>query len=187
MNQKPIVISIAAVSGGGKTTITKQLMSEFPNAKALYFDDYSFNECPDDICTWIKAGANYEEWVLTPFISDVQALLHHSPTLDYLFLDYPFAYLHDEMKKYIDLAIYIDTPLDIAMARRIRRDFTNCSIEDIHDHLLHYLTYGRTAYFESIHSVKSSSDIVVDGSLNPSCITKQLVEEIKNRKRAKIL
>ncbi|GGE56517.1 hypothetical protein [Priestia taiwanensis] len=187
MGQRPTVISIAAVSGGGKTTITKHLVSEFSSAKALYFDNYLFDEYPSDSCTNIDTGVTDDEWVLTSFISDLQTLLHISPSLDYIFLDYPFAYLHEAMKQYIDLAVYIDTPLDIAMARRIRRDFKDCSIAEIHDYVLHYETYGRTAYLESIHSVKPNSDIIIDGTFSASVITKQLVEEIKQRKLAKRL
>jgi uridine kinase len=48
--QKPRVISIAAVSGGGKTTITNQLLNKLTTAKSLHFDDYDLEECPADIC-----------------------------------------------------------------------------------------------------------------------------------------
>ena len=29
----------------------------------------------------------------------------------YLLLDYPFAYCHDDIKQYINTAVFIDTPL----------------------------------------------------------------------------
>lgn len=100
MMQKPRVISIAAVSGGGKTTITNQLVSKLNNAKALYFDDYDFQNCPDDICEWVEKGADYNEWSLLPLIKDIQLLLKDK-SLEYIILDYPFAYLHNEMRENI--------------------------------------------------------------------------------------
>ena len=39
---RPFVISIAAVSGGGKTTIVRQLSEKLHNSKSLFFDNYDF-------------------------------------------------------------------------------------------------------------------------------------------------
>ncbi len=182
MKHKTKVISIAAVSGGGKTTVTKKLTEKLRNSIALYFDEYEFDKCPNDICQWIDNGANYNEWIITPFMKDVHTLLHHQTShLDYILLDYPFAYLNKGMQKYIDLAVYIDTPLDIAMARRILRDFTKSSIEDVQEDLIHYLSNGRVAYLEMINNVKPNSDIVIDGSLNLTLIVNQILNEIRKR------
>ncbi|OOR16641.1 hypothetical protein [Bacillus cereus] len=174
MNKKTKVISIAAVSGGGKTTITESLTHELTNSKALYFDSYKFDNCPADICKWI------DEWVLTPLITDIQHLLQNS-NLDYIIVDYPFAYLNSEMRELIDVTIFIDTPLDIAMARRILRDFKEGTISEIHNDLKHYITHARKAYLEAIYTVKSNSDIVLDGSLSISEIIDQIIEELNRR------
>lgn len=42
MNKKTKIITIAAVSGGGKTTVTENLTQKLTNSKALYFDSYHF-------------------------------------------------------------------------------------------------------------------------------------------------
>ncbi|ALA51870.1 hypothetical protein KHT88_11095 [Alkalihalobacillus clausii] len=166
MNRKPRVISIAAVSGGGKTTITNQLLKHLNKSIPLYFDDYEFEECPEDICKWVDEGADYNEWNLTPLIQDIKLLINeHTQSLNYILLDYPFAYLHNRMGEYIDFSIYIDTPLDIAMARRILRDFSESPIDDVRNDLTNYLSRGRTAYLEMERTVKPNSDIVIDGSL----------------------
>lgn len=180
MNQKPKIISIAAVSGGGKTTITEELNRKLHHSKALYFDNYDFDECPSDICKWVDEGADYNKWILMPLITDVQSLLNNTE-LDYILLDYPFAYLNSEMRKFIDLAIYIDTPLDIAMARRILRDFTENPIDEVHNDLKHYVSDGRKAYLEMVNKVKPNSDIVVDGSYPISLIVSQILGEIRKR------
>jgi uridine kinase len=59
----PIVIAIATVSGGGKTTITSNLKGKLLNSKALFFDDYDFDG-PDDIIEWIDNGGNPESGLL---------------------------------------------------------------------------------------------------------------------------
>ncbi|MDT3498646.1 hypothetical protein NLU03_31365 [Bacillus toyonensis] len=180
MVKKAKVISIAAVSGGGKTTITESLTQELTNSKALYFDSYNFDNCPADICKWIDDGANYDEWVLTPLIHDIQHLIRDSK-LDYIIVDYPFAYSNRKMGKFIDVTIFIDTPLDIAMARRILRDFKEGTIDEIHNDLKHYMIYARKAYLEAIHTVKPNSDIVLDGSLSVSEIIDHVVEELTQK------
>lgn len=179
MKQKPRVISIAAVSGGGKTTTTNQLISKLDKTKALYFDDYDFDG-PDDICEWVEKGADYNEWNLLPLIKDIQLLLKDR-SLNYIVLDYPFAYLNNEMRNYIDMAIYIDTPLDIAMARRLLRNYKENPIEDIHNDLTNYLVRGRAAYLEMEKTVKPSSDIVIEGYLDTSIIVDRILGEITDR------
>lgn len=179
MKKKTIVISIAAVSGGGKTTITKQVMKELRNCKVLHFDDYEFHDSPNDICKWIDDGADYNKWRLAPLIADVESLL--TEPLDYILLDYPFAYLNEEMREYIDLTIYIDTPLDIAMARRIVRDFSTSSIADVQADMNAYLSRGRLAYVEMIYSVKPDSDLVIDGTLPVKEIVEQVLAGIRER------
>ncbi|HHK5535764.1 TPA: hypothetical protein ACQUHH_006042 [Bacillus mobilis] len=177
MNNKTKIITIAAVSGGGKTTVTEKLTQKLTNSKALYFDTYYFKNCPSDICKWIDGGANYDEWVLTPLIHDIQDLIRDS-NVDYIIIDYPFAYLNSEMRQFFDITIFIDTPLDIAMARRILRDFKEGTIDEIHNDLKHYMTFARKAYLEAIHTVKPNSDIVLDGSLSVSEIMNQAIEEL---------
>jgi len=182
MGQKPIIISIAAVSGGGKTTITNGLKKRLDNAKALYFDEYEFEKSPTDICKWVEDGADYNEWNLEPLITDIQSILD-DPTIRYIILDYPFAYLNDSISDYIDLAVYVDTPLDIAMARRIIRDYSNNKWENIQSDLTNYLLRGRLAYLEMEKSVKPSSDIILEGSLSIEMIVEKIITEIKRKSR----
>ncbi|MBQ6449243.1 hypothetical protein KGR20_22870 [Cytobacillus oceanisediminis] len=156
------VIAIASVSGGGKTTISTQLTESLQSSKILYFDNYDF-EGPVDIIDWVDRGANYDEWNLTPLIKDLEGLLNES--LDYIVLDYPFAYKHTKMSKYIDSAFFIDTPLDVAMARRVTRDFKHSTGEDIILEMKNYISYGRRGYLEMLKTIKANSDFIVDGAL----------------------
>jgi uridine kinase len=172
------VIAIAAVSGGGKTTVTKQLSVKLERSKALYFDDYDFDG-PEDICLWVEQGADYNMWILSPLIKELDELLSDD-SLQFILLDYPFAYLNKEISPFIDLAIFIDTPLDIAMARRILREQKESAITDIHDELQNYLSRGRPAYIEMLKSVKPNSDVVIDGSLDISEIVAQIMVTVKN-------
>lgn len=180
LGQKIFVLAVAAVSGGGKTTIINQLQKALTNAVALHFDDYDFEEYPADICDWAENGADYNEWNLKPLIEDLRLLLTNSEgSYNYILLDYPFAYRNTEMAKFIDFTIFIDTPLDIAMARRILRDCKESSVTDIRGDMDIYLTRGRIAYLEMLTSIKPNSDYIVDGSLPIHPIVNLILDKLK--------
>lgn len=178
MIKKPFVIAINAISGGGKKTITKELIKQLPNSKALYFDDrdYDSDSGIDDICKWIKEGADVNIFNLDLLEEDIEMLIKETP--DFIIMDYPFGYRHNLIAKYIDFSIFIDTPLDIALARRIIRDYDNTTIFNIFDDLNQYLTQGRNAYLYGLDSSKSSANFEIDGSKPISAIVTIINEKI---------
>lgn len=157
------IIAIAAVTAGGKTSIVNELKKQIPNTMSLHFDDYSFEGEVDDFYAWTMQGADYNVWNLSPLIKDILEIKKNSDS-EYLLLDYPFAYCHETLSKYIDCAIFIDTPLDIAMARRILRDMNNATGEEIRQDLEMYLKYARVAYVQMLKDVLPSSDYVTKTS-----------------------
>lgn len=171
----PIVIAIAAVSGGGKTIITSNHKGKLQNSKTLFFDDYDFDG-PEDIIDWIDNGGNPDEWDLLPLIRDIKKLLIEP--LDYIIMDFPFAYLHSKTSEFIDYSVFIDTPFDIAMARRIIRDFKDSSIEDVLLDLDNYIIRGRRGYLDMLKTTKPNSDIIIDGTLPISDIVNIITQNI---------
>lgn len=170
---KPITIAIAGVSGGGKTALTTHLATHTNNAKALFFDDYDLDG-PEDVLEWIDRGARVHEWDLEPIVADLKDLLKQP--LEYIFLDYPFAYQHTQMKEFIDLAVFIETPLDLALARRISRDFQNSSGEEIVAQVNHYASHGRRAYLNMLEAIQPDSDLLVDGTWTIETLADQIMK-----------
>lgn len=167
-------IAIAAVTAGGKTTIVNELKKQIANTKVLHFDDYSFEGEVDNYYEWTKQGADYNVWNLSPLVKDVIDIKNSG--CDYLLLDYPFAYCHGGLREYIDCAIFIDTPLDIAMARRVLRDMKNATGDEIRQDMDTYLKYARVAYIQMLKDVLPASDYVIDG-------TKELDEKVDEIKK----
>ena len=173
------IIAIAAVTAGGKTTVVNEIKKKLPKTASLHFDDYSFEGEVEDFYQWTIDGADYNVYDLVPLEKDILAL-QNSGKYDCLLLDYPFAYLQDQIKDYIDLAVFIDTPLDIAMARRVLRDMAEASGDEIRRDLEMYLKYARAAYVQMLNAVRPSSDCVIDGTKPVNEITAKIIRLIQS-------
>lgn len=173
---QPYVIAISAVSGGGKTAVSQRLVKQLPNAKAIYFDDFDLRG-PDDISAWVKSGGDPHIWDLTPFVESFNRLRAELP--GFIVLDYPFLYGHRQMSELINLAVFIDTPLDIAMARRIIRDHEGHLGADIIEEMRYYLSRARLAYLDMLRTIKPQADLVVDGALPLLDVVKIIGERLR--------
>ena len=174
------IIAVSAVTAGGKTTAVNAVKEKLPRCTSLHFDDYSFEGEVDDFHQWVLDGTDYNVWNLSPLKADIENIIS-SGEYDYLLLDYPFAYRNDLIRDYIDCAVFIDTPLDIAMARRILRDMNNASADEIRDEMKTYLKDARIAYVQMLKDIKPSSDYVIDGVQDLEHITMELLDIIMNR------
>jgi uridine kinase len=187
--KKPFVISISGLSGSGKTAVTNALKARLVNAAVINFDDYGDRVYLDrDINEW-AADSSDDEWHTEPVAADVERLLDEP--LDYIILDYPFGYGNRLVGQYINLAVFIDVPLDVALARRIIRDYTsreeNTNVADVEEvslagldkELRFYLSRSRSTYARMPEMQKPTSDLVVDGTKTPEEIAYKIIEHVK--------
>ena len=174
------VIAVAAVTAGGKTTAVNALQQLLPRAESLHFDDYSFAGEVEDFAQWVLDGADYHVWKLDPLERDIRQI-RDSGACDFLILDYPFAYCHKQIAPCIDAAFFIDTPLDVALARRVLRDLGDASGEEIRADLRAYLDFARPAYLQMLKDVLPSSDYVIDGTKPPEEIAAEIVRILKRK------
>lgn len=94
----------------------------------------------------------------------------------YIILDYPFLYENRQLADKIDIAFYINTPLDIAMARRILRDAEDISV--LRSDLQIYLGNGREAYLQMEKVIQPNADYVISGQQPVSDIVSEIVKRI---------
>lgn len=172
------IVAIAAVTAGGKTSTVNEIKKRLPKSTSLHFDDYSFDGEVEDFCKWMQDGADYNVWDLTPLKNDIEKIIR-AGEYEYLILDYPFAYQHKMLSDFIDVAIFIDTPLDIALARRVLRDMKNESADEIRNEMESYIKCARAVYVQFLKDILPSSDYVIDGSKTLDLIADEIVEIIK--------
>lgn len=189
--KKPFVISLASIAGGGKTTAVAALKEQLSDSVVIYFDDYGDKVFLDrDINDWATDSYDCNEWHTEVIAADIERLIVKSN--EFIILDFPFGYLNDCVGKYIDCSVFIDVPLDIALARRIVRDYTSRSQEssfglsDVEEvsltaldkELRLYLNYSRPAYERMLEICKPASDLIVDGTKKPEKIAEAIIEFI---------
>lgn len=171
------IIAIGAVTAGGKTTLVNAIKDKLTRTASLHFDDYSFDGEVNDFYKWVSDGANYNVWDLSPLKADIEKIIN-SDRYDYLLLDYPFAYQNKMIKDYLDCCIFIDTPLDIALARKVLRDMKESSADDIRYEMDVYLKYARIAYVQMLQDILPISDYVIDGTKELKIIINEAMEII---------
>ena len=179
------VIAIAGPSGGGKTTLVDQVAALLGNTTRLYFDDYAaVSSYPQDVPGWIAAGADPNDWRTPRLAEDLQtlrqgtAILHPDGTTvqepsRYIVLEEPFGRERHEMAPLIDFVACLDTPLDVAVVRRLRRDVRQRSshtptveelVTGLEEYLTFYLEVLRAGY-QSVHArALASCDLALDGT-----------------------
>jgi len=172
-----IIIGVSGISGSGKTTLVKALSQQL-QATSLFWDDFdAISTSPDDYVIWFDQGGNHNEFNYQALAETIQYLkngcsVSHpvskttlTPT-KYIVVDAPLGKAHHQTAQYIDIFIHIDTPLDIALARRVQRDIKNESLNshDVIDILNNYLTQSRKLFTEeSMCLISNSANYVIDG------------------------
>ncbi|HOP12244.1 MAG TPA: AAA family ATPase [Oscillospiraceae bacterium] len=187
--KKPFVIAISGVSGSGKTTVTKELESRLKNYTVLSFDDYDDVYLAGREINDLPEGRNlYDDWQVGPIAADIEQLLREP--LDYIIMDYPFGRQNSAIAPYIDLSVFVDVPLDAALARRIIRDYTDrgserheisVDLKALGDYLKHYLNYQIPTYRHFIDTQKPYADVVIDGMQNVKTSADQIVEYLSKK------
>ena len=175
---KTKIIAISGTTGGGKTTTVSALQERIPNSITLSIEDgdYEKNSGITDLGKWEEEGWDVSLWNLQSLADDIERLLQKN--YDYIFFDYPFGYMQKQIAGFISLTVYLDTPLDIALARRTLRDAKDKSATEILEGLAWYL--GKRHLFTMSNDFQmNDAELVVDGCLPTDCICDLILERAK--------
>jgi hypothetical protein len=93
------------------------------------------------------------------------------------------------MRGLIDFLIYIEIPLEIAHARKILRknDFLpwennpDLFMQNLHEHLLWYINFGRDFYLAVQRSAHKDCDLVIEGTMSSEQMADKVIEAIHKR------
>ena len=189
--KRHFVTGISSISGGGKTVVTRRLAELLPDAVTVCFDDYDCtNVHPENLEAWLIEGGDYNAWRTPVLTKDLQALTTGNSIVSpkngaevlpaqHVVFDAPLGRAHHDTGRFIDFMVFIDTPLDVALARRVLRsmanDPANEAAKSIEVELTWYLNGARALYVEFQDRIKRECDLVLDGCLSVD----ELAEEIR--------
>ena len=195
-----VIIGISAVTGGGKTAVALRLTEVLEDAVTLHFDDYDdTNVHPDDLQRWFADGADYDAYETPLFTGHLQALKAGCSIrypiggaivgpAKYVVADAPLGRAHSDSGRFIDLMVFIDTPLDVALARRVLREIDregarmpDKATEYVQGELSGYLAQARPLYEEFQGRMRASSDVIVDGTLSIDDVVEKIRFEAEAR------
>jgi uridine kinase len=179
-----VVVAISGTSGAGKTSLVRKTAALLGDAVCLHFDDYKpVSLYPVDLTAWVASGSNPNEWQTPQLAQDLRALrsgraisvpgsAERTEPKPYIVLEDPFGRAREEMAPSIDFAAYIDVPLDVAMARKLRREVLGVApsrgseeaIRRLDSFLVSFLDESlRDVYIAANESARASCDLVLDG------------------------
>lgn len=176
---KSFVIVISGVTASGKTTLINALQKQLTDSKIISFDDYSIDALPSapPIDRLLKEAVN--QYDISTLMND---FLTAYGKCHYLLVDFPFGYKHQVLKPYINQVFYVQTPLDICLARQVLRDYPDKSGSEIRSWLKTYLEFARPMFVDNQQYISEDADLIIDGTLGLTEKVKLILQKIRTEK-----
>lgn len=196
------VVAVAAPIGGGKTSLVASIADALRDAATLHFDHYEkLTEQPvDHLIKWMKNGANANDFRLPGLERDLEKLKRGESIVDpmtnvevpskkYIIFEMPLGKEHKETAKYIDLLLWVEIPLDMALARKLR-EFTSAFLKRydqlkqknfiiwLDAYLDNYLKAVGDVLRMQKEKVGATADIIVDGTKDLETMTQYSIKMI---------
>lgn len=180
------VVAVSGISGAGKTSVIERAAELLGGAIALHFDDYAaVSIYPADLGDWLERGANVDEWQTPRLAEAVRSARTGAGGV--LFVEEPFGRLRREMAPLIDLAVHVDVPIDLLLARRLLRRIEEEGdagelVANLRRDLTHHQALGHRLDALGSAAVKAAADVVVDGTKPVAEIAAAVAAEIRRRR-----
>ena len=181
------VIAIAGHPGAGKTSLVQGLLQAMGETSAIYMDSYeTMTRTPiGEIAQWMENGADIDAFAFPQLEQDLQRLKQGTAVIEprtsrevspckYILFETQFGRAHRATGQHVDLLVWIDTPLDIALARVVRALTASFLREQkperlperlqwLQAYLDNYLGTVRSLMAMQKQKVAASADVIVDG------------------------
>jgi uridine kinase len=175
MADRPFIVGISGVPGSGKTTLIRMLLRDYPAADAISYDRFDPGMTDRQLQDWVQRGGDPNEMPLTELIGALARLARpDGPSRPLIFFETAFGRVHKASGAFIDLSVWIDTPLDLALSRanlvfigNTARNPAPTAASDFISWLTRYMEVYpllRRMYLATGERGSALADLVVDGS-----------------------
>ena len=205
MRKNPIIIGVTGGSGSGKTSVSRAILANSPNAKIAMIEHDSYYKDQSHLTFEERVTTNYDH----PLAFETDLLINHLkeliadrpvdiPIYDYtqhtrseksyrqepqdVFIVEGILVLEDQrLRDLMDIKLFVDTDDDIRIIRRIKRDMQERgrSLDSI---IEQYTRVVKPMYHQFIEPTKRYADIVV-----PEGVSNLVAIDLINTKVASIL
>lgn len=200
---RPKIIGIVGGSGSGKTTVTKRIIDELEKDKVAlieqdyYYKDQSHMTMDERIKTnYDHPNAFDNDLLYSHLIELINGNTVELPRYDYvnhtrskekvtqepkdvIIIEGMFGLYSEKLRELMDIKIFVDTPSDLRILRRLLRDINERgrTVESV---INQYITSVRPMHEKYIKPTKQYADIIVpDGGYNDIAID-ILITKIKS-------
>ncbi len=202
--RRPLFVGIAGGSGSGKTTIAAALLEAVPGVAHVQHDAYYRDR--RDLAFPQRTRLNYDH----PDSLETDLLIRHldllaagraveRPVYDFsvhlrssavvrvepaqaVLVEGILVLADQDLRRRLDLKIYVDTDPDLRLARRLERDITERgrSVESV---LEQYFDTVRPMHLEFVEPSKRYADLIMPEGYNPRAV-QTVVEMLRARLQA---
>lgn len=190
------VIAIAGPPGSGKTALIDAL-SRLTPAAALFLDGF---ETPSDLMSpaalaaWLKAGARFDHFTVAGLAEALAALKSDRPAREpvsgrtvnpapLILFEMPFGRAHPPTAPLIDLLVWLDTPLDVALARNVlawQAEGRPQAWLDVY--MKAYMATTPAVLSAQKAQIAAAADLTLDGLAPPEQAARKLLEYLQSRR-----
>ena len=181
------IISVTgSASGAGKSTLALGLAKEL-KAAVIQLDKYeTFTSLPPHVAQeWLRRGALADEFPAPGYAEAIAQA--HTSNATYAIVDGHLGRTHRSTAPMVDFMIYLDVPMDIALARCLRRQLRNLNTPPtaklgmLEGHIDSYLAWVRGAYALQHARLPPLADLILDANQPVETLLRQALAAIALR------
>ena len=199
------VIAICGTMGSGKSTLVEHAASALPDCAVVFEDEHNrmTERSLTDIEGWFSRGGAVDEFDLSDVIAQLTKLCPNkltkvaakaSGSRRIVLLETHFGRLHSGLRPWIDFQVWINTPADIAVARKVMQLSQQMTQQNppwpdadglrwIEKFCSGYLTTTRKLFNLQRQQVGGLSDVTIDGEGSPWDVCGRLLENLPTQFR----